>query len=307
MVSFDLNDNAKLNAFKQEYGIDDFKIDLFSSYPNRLTKNMGRIALERPQPSNDPLDPNGISWSVIDELYYLASNPGFNDAYLNGLALQRKQPIQAGSDSNSWRAVVPRPNDNQQTHMWFEAYATSGGYLSGSTNGWYDSNADMQVTAIANQPLYSFANWSGTIQSTNASLEFKLVEDTILTANFKAQVTDYGVPLWWLVEHGLTSAPWQVEVIADHDNDKLITWQEYYADTDPNDPSSRLEIIGLYRENDQFKLKYIGGNCVTQFVQGYFDSSLIWQTIMTNVPPTTITNSVIIPNTIQKYRVKTVR
>lgn len=57
----------------------------------------------------------------------------------------------------------------------------------------------------------------------------------------------YGVPLWWLQQHGLlpshlTAA--DVEAL-DHDQDGLASWQEFIAGTDPTNPASRFAFSHL--------------------------------------------------------------
>lgn len=52
----------------------------------------------------------------------------------------------------------------------------------------------------------------------------------------------YGVPLWWLTQHGILPAHLTAADVEglDHDNDGLATWQEYIAGTDPTNSTSRF-------------------------------------------------------------------
>ena len=46
-----------------------------------------------------------------------------------------------------------------------------------------------------------------------------------------------GVPQWWLAKYGLTN--FEEDVMADSDDDRQLTWEEYYAaETDPTNPLS---------------------------------------------------------------------
>lgn len=55
---------------------------------------------------------------------------------------------------------------------------------------------------------------------------------------FAPDLTTNGVPIPWLVGHGLTSASFSAEALADQDGDGSATWQEYMAGTDPTNPAS---------------------------------------------------------------------
>jgi hypothetical protein len=54
------------------------------------------------------------------------------------------------------------------------------------------------------------------------------------------------VPEWWLYQVGLTNQPLAQEALTDHDGDGMLTWQEFFANTDPLDAGSvALPIVGL--------------------------------------------------------------
>lgn len=63
---------------------------------------------------------------------------------------------------------------------------------------------------------------------------------TVTLSESYADLTPMGVPPSWLDGHGLTRWDYDVEEWIDHDGDGMMAWEEFYADTDPRDPASRL-------------------------------------------------------------------
>lgn len=59
----------------------------------------------------------------------------------------------------------------------------------------------------------------------------------------------YGTPVPWLMAHGFTTGFTNAE-ISDPDADGFLTWQEYRANTDPNDPASKLFIRTVTQGTD---------------------------------------------------------
>lgn len=54
----------------------------------------------------------------------------------------------------------------------------------------------------------------------------------------------YGTPIPWMMAHGITSNFLAAE-LADPDGDGVPTWQEYIANTDPQNAASKLRMLGL--------------------------------------------------------------
>jgi len=54
--------------------------------------------------------------------------------------------------------------------------------------------------------------------------------------------TASGVPLPWLMAHGLTNVSFDLEAEADQDGDNMLTWQEYIAGTDPTNRASCFRV-----------------------------------------------------------------
>lgn len=75
LVSFDPVINTVLLAkFRTTYGLSDSD-PVYGPYQGDLSNGGGRVALERPQESEDPLAPFDISWVVLDELFYFNQAP----------------------------------------------------------------------------------------------------------------------------------------------------------------------------------------------------------------------------------------
>jgi len=75
-------------------------------YDGRLANGGDRVALQRPQASDDPLQPEDISWVVVDEVIYFDREPWPAEADGNGSPLQRLATTESGNDPASWAAGV---------------------------------------------------------------------------------------------------------------------------------------------------------------------------------------------------------
>jgi hypothetical protein len=71
-----------------------------------------RLALERPQAADLPLEP--LSWVVVDEVIYGSVSPWAAEADGLGAALQRNYADgrHSGNDPANWRADSPTPARN---------------------------------------------------------------------------------------------------------------------------------------------------------------------------------------------------
>lgn len=78
----------------------------------------------------------------------------------------------------------------------------------------------------------------------------------------------------------------------DFDGDRASNYNEYVADTDPAAADSGLRLIQFARSNQVLRLQWVGGIKATQYLER--STSLTpggqWVTILTNNPPTPITN-----------------
>ena len=99
----------------------------------------------------------------------------------------------------------------------------------------------------------------------------------------------------------------------DPDFDRFLNRVEYGADTDPFDPDSLLLVTELLLSPFDATITWIGGSNATQIVESIealTPTGLLWQSILTNLPPTTITNSTMdaAPSgPVRNYRIKAER
>ena len=82
---------------------------------------------------------------------------------------------------------------------------------------------------------------------------------------------------------------------ADDDHDGANNLQEQAADTDPNSAASVLKFINIEPSVTNVTLRWTGGQSVRQVVQQANDVAGTWTAIFTNLPPTSITNSLTLP------------
>ena len=101
--------------FCATYGLDAGSVRLFGPYAGNLSNSGGRIALERPQASDDPLFPNSISWIIEDEITWLDEAPWPDGADGTGMPLVRIGF--AGNDPRSWMAPLDPETDTDGDGM----------------------------------------------------------------------------------------------------------------------------------------------------------------------------------------------
>ncbi len=106
-------ETARLEAFESAYNCNLTPgIDVFGPYSGNLSNGGERLALEKPQQSDDPLDPEAVSWILIDQVTYSDYDPWPVQADGYGLALLRLEPEnpgKSGDDPSNWTAAAPSP------------------------------------------------------------------------------------------------------------------------------------------------------------------------------------------------------
>lgn len=75
VVPFDPANTSELNAFCAAYDLNPDFETFFGPYSGSLDNGGERVALESPQDSSDPMNPDDFSWVVVDELYYFDQSP----------------------------------------------------------------------------------------------------------------------------------------------------------------------------------------------------------------------------------------
>ncbi len=113
IVGFDPTDTTLLDAFEVAYGTGNLTAgtDIFGPWTGDLSNGGERLTLEKPQDSDDPLDPLTVSWIIVDECIYTDSWPWPTEADGNGLSLHRSSTAAGASGSNpaNWQSQVPSP------------------------------------------------------------------------------------------------------------------------------------------------------------------------------------------------------
>ncbi|MGH2271610.1 lamin tail domain-containing protein [Anaerohalosphaeraceae bacterium U12dextr] len=114
IVPFDpVAEPARLNAFEAAYHCDlTAGVDVFGPWVGALSNGSERLALEKPQASDDPLNPAAISWILIDQVSYSDYDPWPVGADGSGHSLTRLNPDSApycGDDPANWTATTPTP------------------------------------------------------------------------------------------------------------------------------------------------------------------------------------------------------
>jgi len=103
LVSFDPADTALLNLFCSTYGLNATEETILGPYKGQLSNEGERVALERPQDSDDPQNRLDISWVIVDELFYFDQSPWPEGADGTGFPLTR-------TGQNEW--TTPSPSDS---------------------------------------------------------------------------------------------------------------------------------------------------------------------------------------------------
>jgi len=89
---------------------------------------------------------------------------------------------------------------------------------------------------------------------------------------------------------------------ADSDGDGATNLQEQAAGTNPNSAASVLKFTDIQSSDGNVTLKWTGGQSVRQVVQQASGLTGAWSAIFTNLPPTSITNSITISNAVNSQR-----
>lgn len=139
------------------------------------------------------------------------------------------------------------------------------------------------------------------------------VTDGTFRAEFGADTALGGTPCWWMAEHGLTNLLFDEAETNDADGDGMITADEFVADTNPTNFSSRLAITCVGKTGDDWRVSWQGGTGVVQYLERRMDlrsTAEQWTAVFTNMPPMAESNSATAAdatNSMQYYRIRAVR
>jgi PKD repeat protein len=120
------------------------------------------------------------------------------------------------------------------------------------------------------------------------------------------------VPVWWLAGHGW-GGNWDDWALRDDDGDGVPSWMEYFADTDPTNRLSLLEMLGIRLTGGVVRLEWQGGTGAWQYVEwagGLSPTGTSWQALWTNAPPTPRSNVLVragVTNPASLYRLRAER
>ena len=113
-----------------------------------------------------------------------------------------------------------------------------------------------------------------------------------------ADLNHDGIPDVWeyqIIDANATDSLRQLSDVLpgdDFDGDHASNYNEYIADTDPTSALSVLRLGSIIRSNQVIRLQWIGGINATQYLERSYslNPTSQWVTILTNNPPTPITN-----------------
>lgn len=255
---------------------------------------------------------SNVSGSVLTNFVNLIDLRGQTQFVNTGWALTGNGPA---SGTTNWM-IMTHTNNATLTWNWKTQYrlsVTSGvhGVASAASN-WWDSGTFATATATPDQ-YYHFTSWTGTVSSTTNPLSVQMNGPQSVTSLFDANLATNSTPEWWLASFNLTSLTWDVQAMSDPDGDKVFTWQEFAADTNPTNPLSFLGFTRVNPITGGIDLAWHGGILATQMLEKaalLTGTQTVWQSIYTNLPPTAV--SIILTNSPGTnnpgfYRIRAVR
>ena len=130
----------------------------------------------------------------------------------------------------------------------------------GRTDLWFRLGRSVTVTA-APAAYCHFTGWTGDVPSgvtTTNPLTLTASRTRTVSAGFSLNLAPQGTPERWLAGFGLTN--FVAAEQGDQDGDGLRAWQEYVADTDPTNDSSRLAITRIDRVANGLSMDVGGGS-----------------------------------------------
>ena len=182
------------------------------------------------------------------------------------------------------------------TNYQMNASSTGNGVVVPST-GWYAAGSSACITGYPSK-YYHFSRWDGQTNGASAADEIicmPMDAPRTVSASFTPNLTPtHGVPEYWLASYGFFGN-FENAAEGDQDSDRMETWKEYRADTDPTDGGSLLQGTHIAAEGGVVAIEWIGGIMRTQVLQGASEAAGPWTGLYTNLPPTAVTNALLMP------------
>jgi len=229
-----------------------------------------------------------------------------------GWALSGNVPASGSTNT----MIMTHTNNAVLTWLWKTQYSltlTSGVHgVASASNNWWDAGAIATATATPDI-YYHFNMWTGTVSSTTNPLSVLMTGPQNVVSLFDANLATNSTPEWWLASFNLTGLTWDAQALGDQDGDKVFTWQEFLADTNPTNPLSFLAFTKVNPMTAGVELAWHGGIQATQFIEKastLIGTSNVWQGVLTNYPPTSISITITnIPGTNNPafYRIRVMR
>ena len=157
----------------------------------------------------------------------------------------------------------------------------------------FGDGAVTNPTATNVMHTYRFPGTSIVSLTVSGPLGFSTTSRLVVAVS--ADTVGDGIPDWWRAQHfggsGATTDSLSCAA-CDPDEDEADNQEEYLADTNPTNGSSRLEILGITATAGDVALTWIGGSNAWQCLQYSPDLALDqWTAVFTNTPPTLVTNT----------------
>ncbi len=168
----------------------------------------------------------------------------------SGWALSNHEPA-SGSSTNFTMVVTNNATLvwRWSTNYWLETAADPNGSVVPS-NSWQPAGLPAAITAIPD-PYYHFTHWTNSASGTNNPFALIMDVPKSVRAHFAENLAIHDTPEWWLAEHGWTN-DFDAAALRDEEPDGFPTWQEFVADTDPKDPTSRPHIVSILAEETNY-------------------------------------------------------
>jgi 1,4-alpha-glucan branching enzyme len=233
---------------------------------------------------------NGVSAGLTGP--NITSHVVRNDAPWKLLAFHRW-----GAGANDQVMVIMNFTSNPIPSYWIHTWPASGRWYVNLNSDWTRYGSD-------------FGNYgSSMVNVTGSSGEIAIGPYSVLILSRQAHpeldADGDGLLNGWEQEH--FNDPLGANPLDDDDGDGANNLHEQAAGTDPNSAASVLKFIQIQRDDTDVTLQWIGGQFARQIIQRAPDLGGPWTPIFTNPPPTAVTNSLTITNSItapQYYRIQ---